>query len=208
MSGLFLWYRLQDFNYTAKDSKGDNNGSRNNLTLDANTYNKNKNKYALLTSNHSASKFVDNSSTVTSTISGVNSSFTLAIKMYMETTPSVSHNVIKLGDLTINVETENSIIITDGTSSVTCPVSTLTGQWKSLVVTYNSGAVELYIDGIFISAKQFTNTSISNLENLKLFDNSTVTAYSVFIAEDFRIYNTVLTADRIYTYSKGNGVLG
>ena len=166
----------------------------------------------LLSSNHTASRFGLPTSTVSATtLTGINNnSITVGIKVYVDGTLSSHQNVMKVGSLSVDVDNTN-VKITNDTESYNVSVLPLANRWVSIMLTFNSGIVEMYLDGIMVELIDLKagGTTLTNTGSLTLFDNGLVSGdtYVQMVAEDFRLYNNVLDVSRVYQYSRGNGVL-
>jgi hypothetical protein len=211
---LETWYLLNDFSGTTfntviKDSSGkgkDGTIDGTSPTIVVNTNNKNKSNYGLLKNSGKSMKVSSYTFSISTPPLVLNSSFTVMIKVKLETTAS-SHNIFKYNTLSVDMTNAGITITNSGTSQ---PINTYTfdpTKWYAITIVYSSSKLSLYINSTL--ANRYNNVTITASTNvLKLSDNSLATTLTPTITfEDLRVFSNAVSYQTIYEYSTGLNVV-
>jgi hypothetical protein len=226
LSGLKLWYRLQEYTINgvmsqtitnSANNTGLNNGSYAGTNVsrvnDSDSINEKRNRY----SSHSANDLVGHWSTLESgnpiDTNGFSLSnytdFTIMYKQkILSEVYSGNYTIVTNGaDFTINTpNADGNITITAGdgfTLSTSINQALFFNNWVSwaftMTTTNSSNIVEIYKDGYLLDHKSSSLLNITNA-SLKIANVANID----MLLDDVRIYNRALSHNEIHKYAKGN----
>lgn len=119
--------------------------------------------------------------------------------------PSVNLAVLDTGVLALSVRVPPA-----DTESVSTGTGVITAeQWYHIVVTYNSGAIKIYVNTVVEGSGSVTDTGAITAENFNIGYSGYSNEYLYGYIDEFRVYGRVLSADEVnWRYENTNPATG